>query len=113
MIRGFIYVWRSAMLFRVLHRIGVPSDLLYLASLGSIAASIVAWSVRSEKNAANAERLGIFIGLWAPTFMLIGHGIQQVAVQRGTASPPLEAAARKGAQLADDVRLRANVAVKP
>jgi hypothetical protein len=103
------------MLFRMLDRIGAPSDLFYLASLGSIAASIVAWSVRNEKNAANAERLGIFIGLWAPTFMLIGHGIRQVAIERGADSTPdigLGAVARKGAEVADDVRLRAKSAVK-
>jgi hypothetical protein len=105
------------MLFRMLDRIGAPSDLFYLASLGSIAASIVAWSVRNEKNAANAERLGIFIGLWAPTFMLIGHGIRQVAIERGadarTHDIGLGAAARRGAEVADDVRLRAKSAVKP
>jgi hypothetical protein len=92
---------------------GAPSDLFYLASLGSIAASIVTWSVRNEKNAANAERLGIFIGLWAPTFMLIGHGIQQVAVQRVSESPAVDTAARKAAEVADDVQLRAKTAIKP
>jgi hypothetical protein len=101
------------MLFRLLHRVGAPSDLFYLASLGSIAASVVAWSVRNEKNAANAERLGIFIGLWAPTFMLIGHGIQQAAIERGPESPALDAATHKAAEVADDVRLRAKTAVKP
>jgi hypothetical protein len=101
------------LLFRMLHRIGAPSDLFYLASLGSIAASIAAWRVRNEKNAANAERLGIFIGLWAPTFMLIGHGIRMVAVQRGPESPALDAAARRAAEAADDVRLRAKTAVQP
>jgi hypothetical protein len=59
-----------------LHRLGVPSDAAYLAALGSIATSIGVWAWRNEKNVANAERLGIFIGLWAPTFMLIGNALK-------------------------------------
>jgi|ERR1051326_9627275 hypothetical protein len=59
-----------------LHRLGVPSDAAYFAALGSIATSIGVWAWRNEKNVANAERLGIFIGLWAPTFMLIGNALK-------------------------------------
>jgi hypothetical protein len=99
-------------LFRVLRTLGVPSDLFYLASLGSILASIVAWSVRSEKNSANAERLGIFVGLWAPTFMLIGHGLQELEVRYDLGSPTLEAAARRASDAAGDVRQRAESAVE-
>jgi len=64
------------MITRWLHRIGVPSDAAYLAALGSIGGSILAWAWRNEKNTPNAERLGIFIGLWAPTFMLIGNALK-------------------------------------
>lgn len=71
------------MIFRFLHKLGIPSDAFYVASLGSIAASIIAWAVRNEKDVANAERLGIFIGLWAPTFMLIGHGLHELEVAKG------------------------------
>jgi hypothetical protein len=102
-----------AMVFRALHRIGVPSDLFYLASLGSIAASVLAWRVRNERSSANAERLGIFVGLWAPTFMLIGHGIQEYEVQHGPASPALQTAARTVDEAAGDARRRAEAAVKP
>jgi hypothetical protein len=66
----------NQMITRWMHRIGVPSDAAYLAALGSIGGSIVAWAWRNENNAANAERLGIFIGLWAPTFMLIGNALK-------------------------------------
>jgi hypothetical protein len=41
------------------------------------------------KNPANAERLGIFIGLWAPTFMIIGNGLHVEEAQ----SPQLQDAA--------------------
>jgi hypothetical protein len=100
------------MLFGFLHRIGVPSDLFYFASLGSIATSVVAWSPRKQRSSANAERLGIFVGLWAPTFMLIGHGIQQIEVQRGRGSPVPEATAHRADEAADEAR-RNEASVKP
>ena len=84
------------MLFRALHRVGIPSDVFYVASLRSIGASVVAWAVRNEKSAANAERLGIFIGLWAPTFMLLGHGLQELETKQGMGLPKLESAVDDG-----------------
>jgi hypothetical protein len=56
---------------------------------GAALLSIAAWAIRNEKSAANAERLGIFIGLWAPTFMIIGQALQQEEAVRGLASPAL------------------------
>jgi hypothetical protein len=41
----------------------------------SIVASIATWaSARGETEAetAHAERFGIFVGLWAPTFLILG-----------------------------------------
>ena len=64
------------MIIKWLHRLGIPSDAAYVAALGSIAGSIVAWAWRNEDDAPNAERLGIFIGLWAPIFMLIGNALK-------------------------------------
>jgi hypothetical protein len=95
------------MLFRTLHRLGVPSDIAYGAGVLSILGAIAAWAIRNEKNAANAERLGIFIGLWAPTFMIIGSGLQQQETERGMASGPLESATRSIEDLADTGRQRA------
>lgn len=63
------------MFLKLLHRLHVPSDLAYGLALASIFGSIAVWAGRNEKNPANAERLGIFIGLWAPTFMIIGNGL--------------------------------------
>ncbi|MBJ7599289.1 hypothetical protein [Candidatus Nephthysia bennettiae] len=63
------------MFLKLLHRLHVPSDAAYGLALASIAGSIAIWAKRNEKNSANAERLGIFIGLWAPTFMIIGNGL--------------------------------------
>lgn len=98
------------MLFRTLHRLGVPSDIAYGAGVLSILGAIAAWAIRNEKNAANAERLGIFIGLWAPTFMIIGSGLQQQETQHGMASRPLESATRTIEGLADSGRQRVEAA---
>jgi len=64
------------MFLKLLHRLHVPSDAAYAMALASIFGSIAIWARRNEKNPANAERLGIFIGLWAPTFMIIGNALQ-------------------------------------
>jgi hypothetical protein len=74
------------MFFKLLHRLHVPSDAAYGLALASIVGSIAIWAKRNEKNPANAERLGIFIGLWAPTFMIIGNGLHVEEAQ----SPQME-----------------------
>jgi hypothetical protein len=94
------------MLFRTLHRLGIPSDIAYGAGVLSILGAIAAWAMRNEKNVANAERLGIFIGLWAPTLMIIGSGLQQQETQQGMANRPLESATRSVEGLADRGRQR-------
>ncbi len=45
------------------------SNLCFLASLASVACSILTWVTVSPDDPAHAERFGIFIGLWAPTLM--------------------------------------------
>ena len=77
------------MFLKLLHRLHVPSDLAYGMALASILGSIAIWAKRNEKNPANAERLGIFIGLWAPTFMMIGNGLHVEEAQAGQASDAL------------------------
>ena len=77
------------MFLKLLHRLHVPSDVAYGMALASILGSIAVWARPNEKNPANAERLGIFIGLWAPTFMIIGNGLHVEEAQ----SPQLQDAA--------------------
>ena len=89
------------MIFRALHRLGIPSDVAYGAALVSIAVSIGAWAIRNEKSAANAERLGIFIGLWAPTFMIIGNGLHVEEAQAAQASDATDALAGRLDQAAE------------
>ncbi len=59
-----------------LRNFGVSSDSMYLAALASIGISIAIWALRREENKANAERFGIFVGLWAPTFMAFGNALK-------------------------------------
>ena len=96
------------MIIRSLHRLGVPSDVFYLASLGSILASIGVWARRNDKNAANAERLGIFVGLWAPTFMLIANGLQTVEKDGGLTSQSMAKVGSRMEDVADKARERAS-----
>jgi hypothetical protein len=55
---------------------GFTSDVSYLAGFLSVAASIAIWNAKKGKDEAHAERFGIFVGLWAPTFFAIGNGIE-------------------------------------
>ena len=45
------------------------SQFCFMASLVSVAVSIVTWVFVSPEDPAHGERFGIFIGLWAPTLM--------------------------------------------
>ncbi len=64
---------------KVLRSIGITSEFAYIAGLASVGASIAAWATSRNKEdapAAKAERWGIFVGLWAPTFMEIGNALK-------------------------------------
>ncbi len=56
------------------------SDGCFLAGFASIAASIAIWAVkREETESAHAERFGIFVGLWAPTFFILSNRFEHYA----------------------------------
>lgn len=64
---------------KLIRRTGISSEFAYLAGLVSIGASVVAWATSRNKEQAGAdkaERWGIFIGLWAPTFMQLGTALK-------------------------------------
>jgi len=58
-----------------LRKTGITSSAMYFAALISIGASIAIWFLRREEDRQNAERFGIFVGLWAPTFMAFGNAL--------------------------------------
>ena len=92
------------MLIRTLRKLGITSDMAFLAAGGSILTSIIAWRVRSKSNTQHAERLGIFIGLWAPTFTTIGAALKLEEDLHGTKADPqgawneIRGSAAKGAE---------------
>jgi hypothetical protein len=88
---------------KLLHRLHVPSDVAYGLARASIFGSIAIWARRNEKNPANAERLGIFIGLWAPTFMIIGNGLHVEEAQTPGFQNETEALARKARDAAQSI----------
>ncbi len=65
-----------------LHRIGLKSSLLHSLGLGSILAAISLWgrsaAVSDKDRKARSERLAIFVGLWPPTFFLLGKVLQDI-----------------------------------
>lgn len=64
-----------------LRSVGITPGMSYVAGLLSIAASIAIWNSKKDSDAPHAERFGIFVGLWAPTFFAIGNGLE--AAERG------------------------------
>jgi hypothetical protein len=62
-----------------LHDAGFKSDYAYIAGFASIALSFVAWgtSMRAESAGTDrADRWGIFVGHWAPTFFGLGNALR-------------------------------------
>jgi hypothetical protein len=49
----------------------ILSNICFVAGFVSIAASIAIWNFYKADDAGHAERFGIFVGLWAPTFLIL------------------------------------------
>ena len=66
----------------LLRKIGFTSTILHSLGLASIGGSISLWgrsaAVSDQAAKARAERLAIFIGLWPPTFFLLGKVLQDL-----------------------------------
>jgi hypothetical protein len=59
-----------------LHKWGIKSNLMYTAGIASVGLAFASWAASNRLEAAGlerADRWGIFIGEWAPTFF--GRGI--------------------------------------
>jgi hypothetical protein len=65
-----------------LHKLGINSNILHGLGFGSMVAAISLWgrsaAVGDWKAKARAERLAIFVGLWPPTFFLLGKVMQDL-----------------------------------
>lgn len=62
-----------------LHEAGLRADHLYMAGFVSIALAFTSWAMSKRFEDAGidrADRWGIFIGEWAPTFVALGNGLR-------------------------------------
>jgi hypothetical protein len=66
----------------LLKRLGLTSTLMHSLGVASIAGSVSLWgrsaAVSDKEAKARAERLAIFVGLWPPTFCLLGKVLQDL-----------------------------------
>jgi hypothetical protein len=71
----------NRMVIEKMHDAGIRSEHAYLAGLGSIGLSVLTWagSLKGEsgQGLARADRWGIFVGEWAPTFIGLGLALSQ------------------------------------
>ncbi len=61
------------------------SKLCFVLGFTSIIASIGVWFFRrgdSPESKAHGERFGIFVGLWAPTFMILSNRLDRYAEKK-------------------------------
>lgn len=65
-----------------LKRAGLTSNLLHSLGFASILGALTLWGrsamLDSKEKKAGAERLAIFVGLWPPTFFLLGKVLQDL-----------------------------------
>ena len=67
------------MLVQRLRKAGISSDVLQILGFASILGSIATWrTAKGSGDAAHAERFGIFVGLWAPTFFVLADQLVNV-----------------------------------
>lgn len=62
-----------------LHEMGVRSEHAYAAGAGSIGLSVLVWAMslkKEQEGLARADRWGIFVGEWAPTFFALGNALR-------------------------------------
>ena len=58
----------------------IVGDVAFAAGFASIAASVAIWGFnRATDDRAHAERFGIFVGLWAPTFFILSNRLERYA----------------------------------
>jgi len=62
-----------------LHNMGLKSEHCYLAGMVSIGVAVASWLASRQlerAGVARADRWGIFVGEWAPTFFAMGNGLR-------------------------------------
>ncbi|MEV5510666.1 hypothetical protein [Streptomyces orinoci] len=67
-------------MIKKLHEAGLRSEHAYTAAMASIGLSVLSWATSLKAESAGVERAdrwGIFIGEWAPTFFGLGLALAQ------------------------------------
>jgi hypothetical protein len=76
------------MIMKKMHDMGIRSEHAYLAAMASIGLSVITWAgsmnVEQRSGVERADRWGIFVGEWAPTFFCMGLALSQFEQQDGT-----------------------------
>jgi hypothetical protein len=76
------------MVIKKLHDMGLRSEHAYFAAVASIGVSFAGWftSLNAEPGQGldRADRWGIFIGEWAPTFFGLGLALSHYEQSEGT-----------------------------
>ena len=89
-----------------LRKLGLTSDVLHGLGFGSMLAAISLWGrsagVSDWRAKARSERLAIFVGLWPPTFFLLGKVMQDL--EASPAQQVLRARGVEESQLDDALR---------
>jgi hypothetical protein len=66
-------------MIRMLRKIGISSNMMYTAGVASIGISFASWLTSLNMEHAGldrADRWGIFVGEWAPTFFALGAALR-------------------------------------
>lgn len=66
-------------MLKQLHDSGLRAEHCYMAGIASIGVSFASWLLSRRLESAGidrADRWGIFIGEWAPTFIALGNGLR-------------------------------------
>ncbi|MEV8632363.1 hypothetical protein AB0395_11975 [Streptosporangium sp. NPDC051023] len=66
-------------MINMLHKMGVKSGVMYAAGFASIGLSFASWLTSQSIEQAGldrADRWGIFVGQWAPTFFALGVALR-------------------------------------
>lgn len=66
-------------MINTLHKWGVRSNLMYTAGIASVGLAFASWAASNRLEGAGlerADRWGIFVGEWAPTFFAMGLALR-------------------------------------
>ncbi|MFI6708457.1 hypothetical protein ACIBF7_18615 [Nonomuraea sp. NPDC050478] len=88
-------------MIKMLHKMGIKSNHMYLAGIGSVGLALASWMMSKNYEGADldrADRWGIFIGEWAPTFFAMGVALRIEETHRELGEGPEEMYGQTGRQ---------------